>query len=167
MFHQPFTMQVAGPTQAGKSTFIKKLSQHNLIEPAPSLIFYIQPENSKPPNIPNAQLHHSLDFDVQSLPKNTVVIIDDMFSESGNSESICNLFTRDSHHQCCSVIVTTQNLYSYKQCKFATTINRNCKYLILFKSPRDWSSAKTVAMQMNPNKWRGILEAYRQETSEK
>src|SRR5271154_3304383 len=170
MFQQPFNMQVAGPTQAGKSTFVKKLIENadTLISPPPTKIIYIQHEDSTPPSFNSdipCEIYYSLE-DLKCVPLN-LIVIDDLYVEAGNSKEVCNLFTRGSHHNNCSVILTTQNLFSYRESKYSTTINRNCKYMVLFKSPRDCSFVRTLDSQMYPEKKRFLTKAYRKATEVK
>jgi hypothetical protein len=168
MFVQPFNMQICGPTQSGKSTFIKHLVDHadKLIEPPPSKIVYIKHEQSGTPEFKRpVAISSTLDTLDDSHPANTLFILDDLFCEAGNDQRICNFFTRTGHHMSCSCILSTQNMFSYRECKYATTLNRNCKYLVSMKAPRDRSSIRSLAMQMNPGKWRDVVEAYNMATS--
>jgi len=82
-------------------------------------------------------------FDVR-LTK--LLILDDLFFESGKDTRITDLFTAGSHHRYLSVISIIHNLFGTK----APTQRRNCHYMVLFNNPIDKQSVMTLARQMYP-----------------
>ena len=107
-FKHPFTAILAGPSQTGKSTFLKDfLSFKNyMIEPVPDKIVWFYGIYQKlydeiqdvtfvegfPPNY------------MEYLGTNTLFILDDLMSECCDNKNLTNLFTKGSHHLNLSVI---------------------------------------------------------------
>lgn len=166
IFIHPFTCLIAGPTQSGKTTFIKDIIVFNkiLIKPSPQKIIYCyrkwQPMYD--------QLKNSIEYlefceniyniDLIDSSTNTLIIFDDLMNECENDKSILELFTVDSHHKNISVFFLSQNLFS--QGKYSRTISLNCNYITIFKNPRDKSQIYVLAKQMYPDKFRFFLEAF-------
>jgi len=56
-------------------------------------------------------------------------------------------FTKNSHHNGCSVIFTTQNFFSSTKSK---TLIRNCNYKVFFDNPSDRVLLRTISCQITP-----------------
>lgn len=138
---------VCGPSLCGKSVFVEKLidKRNEIFYPKPLQITWhygeIQPLNK----IKNVNYIKGLP-ESESICCKSIVVIDDLFLESRNSNDVTNLFTRVAHHRQSFIIFITQNLFHN------STQNRtrmlNTHYLVLFKSPRDKTFIKTIAFQM-------------------
>lgn len=88
--------------------------------------------------------------EIETLPNDTLVVIDDLMSEVKDCKIMSRLFTKMSHHRNLSVAWLTQNLYpAGKECR---TISLNAHYLILFPNPRDGRQIVNLANQMFPFK---------------
>jgi hypothetical protein len=94
--------------------------------------------------------------------KHTLLIIDDLMSEAGSNDTVCNIFTKFSHHRNISVIFLTQNLF-YKN-KYSRTMSLNAQYIVIFKNPRDTLQITTLARQMHPGNGKFLVEAFRDAT---
>lgn len=165
VFKHPFTSIIAGPSQSGKTEFTTKLLANSwkYIYPPPHKVTWFYGQNNplqfqrmknkifdENPlleidfigNTPSQTLIDDLD-----TSKNNLIVLDDLMNEANKSKDVSNIFTRKSHHQNLSVIMIVQNIYSKN--KFTTDINRNVKYLILFKNPRDKVQIDYLSRQMN------------------
>ena len=102
-----------------------------------------------------------LDDDDYFDPKiNNLLILDDLFYESGKDKRITDLFTEGSHHRSLSVITINQNIFGNKD----PTQRRNCHYLILYNNPVDRQSLMTLARQMYPKNSDKFLKAFEKAT---
>ncbi len=90
------------------------------------------------------------------------LIFDDLMDELSQCNILTKLFTRTSTHQNVSIIHITQNLFhKSKSISENTTVFRNTKMLVFFKSPMDRKPLSTIAQRMNPggpNDYRKLLE---------
>ena len=68
------------------------------------------------------------------FPQGGVLVLDDLMDERGNDKRMLALFTRESHHRHITVLYLCQDLFPPG--KFAKTISRNARYVIVFKNPR-------------------------------
>lgn len=161
--HHPFTCLIAGPTGSGKSTFLKNLINSSLIYPRPRKIFYFYSE-AQPlfRTINGVNFIKGLDEEILEKVKNSLVIIDDLMTEAGNSQTISNFFTKGSHHRNNSIILVLQNLFL--KSKELRTISLNAHYIVLFKNPRDKSVAQNLARQMYPDKIKAFTQVYENAT---
>ena len=82
---------------------------------------------------------------------------------SAYTKAVCELFTKGSHHRNLSVILITQNVFH--QGKFCRDISLNCKYLVLFKNPRDKSQIYPLARQIFPENSGSFVKVYKEATS--
>lgn len=166
IFIHPFTCLIAGPTQSGKTTFIKDLLTFNniLIRSPPQKIIYCyrkwQSVYEEIINtIKNIEFHEGVyNIDEIDASKNTLLVLDDLMIECEKDQSILELFTVDSHHKNISVFFLSQNLFS--RGAYARTISLNCNYIIVFKNPRDKSQIYVLARQMHPDNFRFFMEAF-------
>ena len=163
-FKHPFTATIAGPTGSGKTVFTIRFINEakNMITPPPEKIVYCygeyQPSFIMMPGVVfNEGLPDIKDFDGK---QRTLLIIDDLMTESG--DSISNIFTKISHHRNVSIIFLTQNLF-YKS-KQSRTMSLNSHYIIVFKNARDAMQIATLARQMYPGQAKFLVEAFQDAT---
>lgn len=170
----PFSMILAGPSNCGKSYFIKNVLQyadHVLsVKPDNVVWFYScwQPLYkelmSKYSFIRFVEgLPSTLDDDVLLPPdKVNLVILDDLMEKACENESVQVAFTKLCHHKNLSIIYVVQNLFcSGKQ---GRTISLNAKYIVLFKNPRDKQQISVLARQMYPKNTAFFLDAFNDAT---
>lgn len=170
----PFSLVVSGPSNCGKTFFVK-----NVIENASKAIshsvdnivyiyscwqpLYNQLLKTRDINFVNG-LPESLCDDVLLPPdKNNLLIIDDLMNDASNNIEVQNVFTKYVHHRNLSCIYLVQNLFI--QGKSSRTISLNTNYLALFKNPRDKYQITLLARQMFPGNTKYFLEAFNDATS--
>lgn len=162
-FIHPFTMMLAGPSGCGKTTFIENLLNNtSLIQPQIKKILWCNAEkHALPSNLSFANIEY-LDTipdeftNIQNEP--TLIVLDDMMLNAF-SRQVCELFTKGSHHRNFSVVLVTQNVFH--QGKFCRDISLNCKYLVVFKNPRDKSQFLHLAKQIYPENSRELVKIYK------
>lgn len=163
----PFNAVVAGPTQCGKSTFVKNLLIHceQVITPSIERVIWCYGEyQDSLKQLPSkVELLDNLDVSNLTPGPTTLIIIDDMMCEVGKSQTVTQLFTRGTHHRNMSVILILQNMF-YKD-KEIRTISLNTHYFFIFKNPRDASQITNLAKQMAPGNSKYVQSAYHQATS--
>ena len=159
-WQHPFTCIVAGPTQSGKTEFVKRFIENlkDMVTPLPTRIVWSYGE-WQPAYQP---LLDKVDF-VQGLPdlplyskEPLLVVIDDQMH--GVDRRITSLFTKGSHHRNLSIVYIVQNLFN--QQKEHRTISLNSHYLVIFKNPRDGSQIVHLAKQMYPGKTHYLRQAF-------
>ena len=103
----PFTGIVAGPTACGKSTWVKNLItyQKDMIDPAPEHVIWFYGEWQLLYDTLSGMVEFReglADLTTLNTKKRTLVIIDDLMTET--DKSVSNLFTKGSHHCNLSVL---------------------------------------------------------------
>ncbi|DAC80300.1 TPA_asm: FtsK [Terrapene box turtle adintovirus] len=170
----PFSAILAGPSNCGKSYFIKNVldnAKHTLSVMPENIVWCYScwqplykellckyPFINFVEGLPDA-------FDDDSLfPTNKVnmIIIDDLMNSACESDEIEKAFTKYVHHRNLSIMYIVQNVFC--QGKKSRTINLNTKYMVLFKNPRDKLQIATLARQMYPGKAQFFLEAFEDAT---
>lgn len=172
-FLHPFTMMVAGPSGCGKTTFVQELIRNRefLIDPQIHKIIWCNTESNAVPRDFFKTITLSITCN-NEIPSNEdianeghyplLIILDDMMLETYNSR-VCELFTKGSHHRNISVILITQNVFH--QGKYCRDISLNCKYMVIFKNPRDRSQILPLARQIYPENSASFLRVYNEATS--
>ena len=146
-------MILAGPTQSGKSTFVKRLVNDKRIIPQPiRIIFYYAEWQKSYEEIkhPYIEFRKGAPTNIETDGKPTLIILDDIMSDISNSKDVVNLFTRGTHHRNCSVILIMQNLY--QKGSTIRTASLNAHYLCIFRILRDRSQIRILSRQMYPER---------------
>lgn len=166
VFRHPATVIVTGPSNSGKSTFVKNciLNSHCLVKTQEAdgvgfdliiVIYriwnflYDDLTNSLPPSMKIIFYKDKLDDNLEDIISgysNPVLWIDDGFDEK-NTNFVEDVFTRYSHHLNLSCFLVTHNLYSQKNNSCMRTISRNAGYIVLMNYPRDRIIARVLVQQ--------------------
>ena len=167
-FKHPFTCIIAGPTQAGKTQWVKKFIYNAdcLMHPPPQEIYYAytewQPAYKQLP--PKVILSEGLP-DLSVLKSTTEVpkllILDDLMQEMKGDKRLTQLFTRGSHHWNLSCMHIVQNVFF----EGLRTSRVNAQYLVLMKNPSDKLQAMNLGKQLYPSNHKFFLEAFNDATS--
>lgn len=166
-FSHPFSMIVAGPSCCGKTTFITLLvnNLNKLVSPSIEKIIWCNSEiNAIPKNLEfeNIEYQSGLPDNFQNNNQCNLIILDDLMLDA-YGEKICELFTKGSHHRNLSIILVTQNIFH--QGKFCRDISLNCKYLVLFRNPRDKTQILHLARQIFPENAKEFQKVFNEATS--
>ena len=144
----PFTCVVNGPTGCGKTVFVRKLLESDLIFPRPRKVIWCYSEWQSAYEEIDAKFVEGLTEEDYDL-----IIIDDLMDE------VVDLFTKKSHHHNTSVVFVVQNIFE----KGLRTISLNAHYLVLFKNLRDSTQITYLGRQMGNSK--AVTAAYKDATS--
>ena len=163
------TMCIAGPSQSGKTTFLKKLlsQRDNLFQlPFKRVIWCygtFQHEFHTDLRKQGISVYSGIPSIADLLPYD-LVILDDLLSESDSSRDLTKMFTQSAHHLPCFIIFVTQNLFP--KGKDARTRSLNTHYYVIFKNPRDKSQIEVLARQMSPTKAKGLIQIFEDATQQ-
>lgn len=164
------SMICSGPTQSGKSTFIRRLllARANLFDrPLDKVYWYY--------GIPQPQLHAELremgahleeglpTSNFEDIPEYSLIVMDDLASEMKSNKAVTQLFTRVAHHRHCFIILVTQNLF--ERGSETRTQHLNAQYLVIFKNPRDSLQIGVLGTQMYPHKKHFLTSVFNDATS--
>lgn len=168
-FYTPFNMVVSGPSQVGKTTFIKNLLERTSelpgsIVPKPTRIKYVYGEEAPKLDV-RVEFHRGWSSTLMDdmLPTSTnVIVLDDVANECRDDASLSNMFTRGGHHRNISIILLTQNYFFAG--RTALDVRRNTHYLVLFACKQDKKQVSTFAQRLFPFKWKNFMQAYEDAT---
>ena len=166
----PFTCILAGPSNCGKSWFVRKLLENarSVLSHQPSNIVWIY--SCWQPLYGQLQTRFKHLRFVEGLPESlnddallppsevNLLIVDDLMCEGGQSGELEKAFTQYSHHRNLSICYIVQNVFN--KGKSNRSISLNASYIVLFKNPRDKQQLSVIARQMYPTKTRFFMEAY-------
>ena len=150
------SMIVSGPSQSGKTTFIRRLLEaRGFIFDRPLEHVYwfygiAQPQLHGDLRSMGVKLEEGLPSNFDFIPNYSVIILDDLATEIKANKAVTQLFTRVAHHKHCFVIVATQNLF--EKGSELRTQHLNAQYLVLFKNPRDKLQVNILGTQMYPGR---------------
>ena len=168
-FRHPFTCIVAGPTQTGKTHWVKRFVDNCeiLMNQAPQQIYYAytewQPIYKQLPQ--NVQLSEGLP-DLSTLratpdiPK--LLILDDLMAEMKQDKRLMEMFTKGCHHWNLSCIHIVQNVFF----EGLRTSRINAQYIVLMKNPSDKLQAMNLAKQLYPEQQKYFLHSYKDATEQ-
>ena len=167
-WQHPFSAIIAGPSNCGKSYFVKRflkrLGQMVDTDFKHIIFYYSEWQNTYLEMGKNIDFHEGLpqvvDFAGDKKPK--LIIIDDLMRESSD-KTVVDIFTKYSHHKNVSVIYLTQNLFH--QGRGQRDISLNAHYIVVFKNPRDRAQIQHFGRQLYPDNSKFIQEAYNDATN--
>jgi uridine kinase len=175
-----FNCLVSGPTGSGKTTFVKNLlsigDQIFTEKPTRVFLFYKAMQDMYLEMEKDGLIHEMIDIqermpsldaihDMVSPFKNdggSMIIFDDSMSSVNSDFEL--LFCNLSHHDKCSIIFMTQNLFF--QDKSFRTMSLNSQYIVLMKNDRDKQQISILSRQISPNNSKYIIEAYQEATKD-
>jgi hypothetical protein len=173
-----FNCLVSGPTGSGKTTFVKNLlsigEQIFTEKPKKVFLFYKAMQNmylemekdglidemiDVQNGMPSLDEIHEMVIPFKNDGGSMIIFDDSMSSVNPDFELLfCNL----SHHDNCSIIFMTQNLFF--QDKSFRTMSLNSHYIVLMKNDRDKQQISILSKQISPNNSNYIIEAYKDAT---
>ncbi len=164
-FKSNSTITIAGPSQSGKSTLVKKLVQMKddlFTEPFSHVYWFCA-------YLPKTKLEgvkYSVGLPINKfneIPPHSLVILDDYMSELSKSSELTNLMTKAVHHLPMTLIYITQNMF--QKGNDVKTRRMNTNYLIIFKNPHDRAQVDYIGRQMYPNDMKFLTSVYTDVTS--
>jgi hypothetical protein len=164
----PASIIVAGPSSCGKSTLTIEIvkNAHRILDVPPQHIrwcYSIYQKCFDELKMKGVHFQQGLpDVDELTGYSSSLLVLDDLLHES--DESICQMFTRSSHHHKITVIFLTQNIFFNG--KHSRTMSLNAGYLILFKNNRDVTQVGTLARQVMGRHWKYFMEAFENATKD-
>lgn len=172
-FRGNFTMICSGPTQSGKSTFIRSLieKRHLLLDPPPVKIFWFYGSIAQPWFVDYSYITFIKNLDEEKLSElllirdvgsrqGKLIILDDLMDELSNSKLVEQLFYKHAHHFGFSIIILVQNLFA----KNLRTISLNSHFIVLFKNRRDEDICRKLALQADPTNVKAVQLAFKDAT---
>lgn len=180
-FKSPACFIVTGGSGSGKTVLIEKmLTQHEECFEKPfsevhwiyakhaddEKMFRRLKENLKVPisfhmGFPEQEINDGTLF-TTTRENHKCLIIDDIFTEPKQCQSLVNLFSIMSHHMNITCIVSIQNMSSITGTQRAciSTLLRSTHYLIMFASRRMVPVARQVAMTYFPGETQRVLKPF-------
>jgi len=173
-FKATSTMMVCGPTNSGKTQWIKRLietADQMFTEPVKSVLYcygvYQDKYDEMLRSVPNITFH-------EGIPSNDtlkamadgdfhLVVIDDLMEAVVSDPNVQKMFTQYCHHYRFTAILVYQNIYAQGKC--ARSIAVNTHVMVLFKNKRDKRQVRALASQINPTNPKALIEAYEEATS--
>jgi hypothetical protein len=178
-FRTPFNCIVSGASKSGKTTFVYNVltMADSIIDVKPKhvILFYKYMQDIYQEMFAKRYVHEliaieSNDFNFNSIVEKvspykniggSMIIFDDSMTDI--VDEFAQIFTNISHHQNCSVIFITQNLF-YKD-KAYRTMSLNSHYIILMKNERDKQQIGILAKQFCPGNSTYVIQAFNEATT--
>lgn len=164
-FKPPFGMMVCGPSQSGKTEFVRSLIERQPFTKKFDRViwFYGEYQTRYEDSVPGIDIEYVEDFDkdlINSLDrkKHTLIVLDDLMEELGSNKDASKLFTRGVHHKNLSVIFIVQNIFF--QASQMRNISLNNHYFIFMKTDRDVAQIYTLGRQILPHTPKSVIEMY-------
>jgi len=160
----PCRILFSGSSQSGKSTAASRLIKLSPFDKKFTNIYYFcSPDTKVPPLDENVKIMRNLNL--KCIQPGSLAVFDDMYQALGNSEEFCSYMTTKSHHCDISIIIIQQNFFSSRECKYGNIISKNSDHVFLFKSPRENTTIRNLALQAEPTRWRQLVDAFQQSTA--
>lgn len=167
-FIHPFMCMLAGPSQSGKTEWVRKLlsaAPLYIYPPVTRIVWVAGIEDTNQNKIIQESVPYHIEFlneipDVESFSNEDVnlLIIDDFMHEVGKNKQIVDFFTKGCHHRNISIILLLQNLFH--QGKHMRDIHTSTTYLVPFYNPRDKTQIQYLARQCFPDHPKFLIDAY-------
>ena len=191
-FKHPFTSIIDGPSQSGKSTFIRNLflRLEDFVD-VPFDYIYIFMGTSAKANptlceIKSAHPRQTTIFEVPTLFKDFqkefppyffellerekgrhgCIIVDDLMQEFSKCTILMDLFTKISAHNRVSVIYVTQNLFARTLRNTNVTLYRNTHVLVHFRSSLDMTPTNIIASRLGGGDHKSLMKMFKSITND-
>ena len=167
LLNTPCNIIISSPSQGGKSTFVYRLLKHDMFRETPEKILYCYNSVWQPmfstleSEMDNISFHYGMpskdDLETfQTLSSShSVIVFDDLMIDAMNTDAILKLFTIGTHHNNCSVILLTHNLFL--KSKHSRTLNLNTHVFVIMANNRDKGQITSLGRQLG---YRQLLQAY-------
>ena len=171
---QPFNMLVSGPSKSGKTTFVSNLMKvsQDMFEKRPDyVILYYGNEQPLYQEMFRLNLIHEM-INFNELDPNyddiynkiqpfkekngSLIIFDDTLSDI--KPGFEKIFQVLGHHNNCSLIYLTQNLF-YNSKPFRN-LSLQLDYIVLMRNLREGSQIRSLALQLCPGNFKFIINVY-------
>lgn len=168
-FQHPCTALVVGGTGCGKSYLMKQLleKREQMFNTHFDEIIYFYTEWQE--IFENLSTEHHIVFRqdlpmLDDFPRGSgakLLVIDDFMDQiKTHQNEFLKFFIKGSHHRNLSIFFLSQCLFP----EGLRQISLNSHYIILFKTSRDLAQIRTFCLQVDPQHWRALLEAYQDAT---
>lgn len=169
-FQSGSPMMIVGPTNSGKTFWVRRLLAHNMFtQPIKSVLYCYGVHQATYDQMKTENLAAEKITFHQGLPERSkleeisdgnfhVVVLDDMMEDIVRSKDMQQLFTKYCHHLNITAIFVSQNIFH--QGPHARTISLNSHVIVLFSNKRDESQIRTFARQIYPTKWKRFIDVY-------
>jgi hypothetical protein len=166
-FQAPTTFLLAGPSQSGKTEWIKRLIQFKdsmFTQPPKRVVYTYTTWQPAFDDMEGVEFYKGLPTkeDMESW-SHLLLILDDCMESACVSSAMMNLFTIESHHRHIIVAILCQNIFPSGKC--ARSISLNCHNLILFATKRDRQQVQVLGRQMFPGQSKFFMDSYNDATS--
>ena len=159
-FEKPFRCGLFGSSRVGKTTMIYNLLEKQMFDSDFSIIYYCYPSLYQNKLDWHEKLNYVIEFldyipnkdFFDNIEENSLVIIDDCWYTSTQTEAIRDLFKVLSGKKNVSVFITSQN--PFEGGTHARTIRNNLNHFILFKNLGDYQINRKLCQQL------GMLSRY-------
>jgi Cdc6-like AAA superfamily ATPase len=173
-FKTSFNCLVAGAAGTGKTTFVKnllKIGDQIFTQPPNKVFLFYNAMQDIYLEMENEGLIHEMISVSNGMPSlddiynmvhpykdkgGSLIIFDDVMTllNKDFEQLFCNL----SHHENCSIIFLTQNLF-YKDKSFRT-MSLNSHYIVIMKNDRDKMQTSILGRQFSPGNSKFISDCY-------
>ena len=136
-FKHPSTILLSGPTGCGQTKFVRRILKERLIEPFPTRHIWVYSEWQKDynkvktiyPEVEYMKGYSDNIYDSLTPSDRNLLILDDQMSESSNTKSLANRFTKGSHHRNVTILYLVQNMFDHG--KSSRTVSLNSHYTVV------------------------------------
>lgn len=178
-FETPSSLLVCGPSNSGKTSFVKRLLENAslMFKTPPKYILYCYGSVWQPifdemeKCVKNIRFFKGLPTEDEFLDirdsndGHFVCVLDDLMSQSSNSSFVEKIVYAGSHHLNMTIVCLMQNLY--QKGKVMRTISLNMHYYILFENRRDMEQILRFGRQVLPHQSKFFFDSYKKSTISK
>ena len=149
---KPFRLMISGGSGTGKSTLLQKLIDESHFSSPFDKIIYCYPEYLDEPPVNFDQIVENRPgipdlMYFSSLPRNSLIIYDDLMNECGKSDDIMKLFSVIARKRNLSIIFIVQNIYDSN--KHFRNLRLNATGFIMFNFYADKDVNKRLLRDLN------------------
>ena len=151
-FKHPMNMILAGPSSSGKTYYLARMLEADLIEPRPESIHLFTGVKDSTGELIQAlerlEQEHGIPFYqyggqidkadevLDDFEGRKLIIMDDLMFKVTHNEAIAQLFVNGTHHKNASAILVWQELFPRGKKNIAQTMAYNAHYNVIFPTPR-------------------------------